>query len=295
MPLPEEETVRITVPSIAQMPSSLGWKVSGLQALLTLEGVTNYDKVVILAATNKPWNLDPAVERRFALKLFVDLPDDETRRAKVMQRINQHYDKSGGEKGWDYVQKFGHPQLKITDQDIEFIVKLTGMSNSAINKSKNREKWQVEDESWFPTKRTFYDKIAVPSRVQPLFDGKNTASPVSIYGYSLSDMNKMIDKAFNNASKRATESPLAKVQVNPNEYRWIPVFANDGTQTRYIKRPQEKQDVTFLDPREFGEVESYDLRLEDFLVGMSKYPSTIDPTDYAGYLYYVKTGNAPSQ
>lgn len=48
------------------------------------------DNVAILAATNKPWDLDLAVQDRFDTKIYVPLPDLETRRSILELQMNEH-------------------------------------------------------------------------------------------------------------------------------------------------------------------------------------------------------------
>ncbi|CAN0380373.1 unnamed protein product, partial [Laminaria digitata] len=45
------------------------------------------DRVVVLAATNRPWDLDPAVQRRFSRSFQVGLPDRKMRKALLMKSL----------------------------------------------------------------------------------------------------------------------------------------------------------------------------------------------------------------
>jgi len=50
--------------------------VTSTNALLqTMQGLVSYKRVIVLASTNFPWQLDPAILRRFQLRLYLDLPD----------------------------------------------------------------------------------------------------------------------------------------------------------------------------------------------------------------------------
>jgi vacuolar protein-sorting-associated protein 4 len=49
--------------------------------LVQMDGLgNNNDGVFVLAATNLPWSLDPAVRRRFQKRIHVPLPDEEARK-----------------------------------------------------------------------------------------------------------------------------------------------------------------------------------------------------------------------
>lgn len=52
-----------------------------------MQGVGKQDDgILVLGATNIPWDLDPAVRRRFQRKIYIGLPDYEARR--VMVKLN---------------------------------------------------------------------------------------------------------------------------------------------------------------------------------------------------------------
>ncbi|KAL0480781.1 vacuolar protein-sorting protein 4 [Acrasis kona] len=47
--------------------------------LVRMQGLCEMDGVVVLAATNVPWELDPAMRRRFERRIYVPLPDKNAR------------------------------------------------------------------------------------------------------------------------------------------------------------------------------------------------------------------------
>jgi len=53
------------------------------QLLIEMEGVTGkaQDRIMILGATNRPWEIDPAFRRRFEKRVYVKLPDETARRS----------------------------------------------------------------------------------------------------------------------------------------------------------------------------------------------------------------------
>ena len=57
---------------------STGLMSNSVNTLLQkMDGVSSYSNVVVMAATNYPWNLDDAVLRRFDTKIFITLPTKE--------------------------------------------------------------------------------------------------------------------------------------------------------------------------------------------------------------------------
>ncbi|KAJ5070263.1 vacuolar protein sorting-associated protein 4b [Anaeramoeba ignava] len=84
--------------------------------LVQLEGVGNsMEGILLLAATNIPWNLDPAIRRRFQKRIYIPLPD-EGARAKMFQI------------------HLGKTPHSLTKKQIKFLAKKTeGYSGSDIS------------------------------------------------------------------------------------------------------------------------------------------------------------------
>jgi len=58
--------------------------------LIQMDGVgKSMEGVLLLAATNIPWGLDPAVRRRFEKKIYIPLPDFEARKAMVELKLKK--------------------------------------------------------------------------------------------------------------------------------------------------------------------------------------------------------------
>ena len=56
--------------------------------LIQMDGVgKSMDGILLLAATNTPWSLDPAVRRRFEKKIYIPLPDLEARNYLLQNRM----------------------------------------------------------------------------------------------------------------------------------------------------------------------------------------------------------------
>ena len=63
-------------------------------------------RVLVLAATNVPWDIDEAARRRFVRRQYIPLPEDETRRIQVLNLLS-------------------HQKHSLTDEDIEVLVHVT--------------------------------------------------------------------------------------------------------------------------------------------------------------------------
>ena len=56
--------------------------------LIQMDGVsTNNDGVVLIGATNTPWDLDPAMRRRFEKRIYIPLPDEEARFVLIKNKL----------------------------------------------------------------------------------------------------------------------------------------------------------------------------------------------------------------
>ena len=55
--------------------------------LQAIEGVKSSDRVVTIAATNLPWQLDTALLRRFTVKILVDLPGNKARISIITEHL----------------------------------------------------------------------------------------------------------------------------------------------------------------------------------------------------------------
>ena len=57
--------------------------------LQAMDGMRSFDNVIVMGATNYPWNIDTAVLRRFGQKVYVPLPDEDHIVDMLIQNINQ--------------------------------------------------------------------------------------------------------------------------------------------------------------------------------------------------------------
>lgn len=72
-----------------------------------MQGVGNDDTgILVLGATNIPWDLDPAVRRRFQKKIYISLPEWEARYGMLKTNL-------------------GDTSHCMTEEDFEFLAEKT--------------------------------------------------------------------------------------------------------------------------------------------------------------------------
>ncbi|GJQ11533.1 hypothetical protein GpartN1_g4076.t1 [Galdieria partita] len=78
--------------------------------LIQFDGLnsTGEDRIFVMAATNRPWDLDEAVRRRFTKRVYIPMPDETSRKAALLSLLTK-----GGIKS------------SLTAADVEQIVHLT--------------------------------------------------------------------------------------------------------------------------------------------------------------------------
>lgn len=98
--------------------------VNATNALLqVMDGMETFDNVVVLAATNYPWNIDSAVLRRFGQKIHVSLPDEDNvhalLRKKVVDQLRRVLLADGGSAARQArLQRLKYAYNQRTDQDL---------------------------------------------------------------------------------------------------------------------------------------------------------------------------------
>lgn len=122
------------VESIAESRDKGGDKRALTTLLQKMDGMKSEDNVIIMAATNIPWELDPAFVRRFSASIFVDLPDFLSRADLLINTFIDKYEKHSDvrrllsfivipdkdDKEWENIQKYelkgdDDPTKKIMD------------------------------------------------------------------------------------------------------------------------------------------------------------------------------------
>ena len=136
------------------------------ELLIQLDGLTKNEGVFLLAASNIPWDLDPALLRRLEKRIMVSLPDKKGREALLKIFIPQNMNK-----GIDYT-KNAEVLEGYSGSDIKLLCKeaLMTRTRKAINVIENDNKGKLYNINEFPvTKQDFEESL---EKVKPAFTYK---------------------------------------------------------------------------------------------------------------------------
>ncbi|KAJ4826359.1 Protein SUPPRESSOR OF K(+) TRANSPORT GROWTH DEFT 1 [Turnera subulata] len=168
------------------------------ELLVQMQGVGHdYRKVLILAATNTPYSLDPAIRRRFDKRIYIPLPD-----LKARQHI--------------FKLNIGDTPHNLTESDFEELARRTeGFSGSDISvcvkdvlfqpvrKTRDAEYFQrTTDDVWIPCEPT--ERGAIKITLQEL-DEQGLASKILPPPITKEDFDKVLAKQKPTVSKAELE------------------------------------------------------------------------------------------
>ena len=136
------------------------------ELLIQLDGLTKNEGVFLLAASNIPWDLDPALLRRLEKRVMVSLPDKKGRETLLKIFIPQNMNK-----GIDYI-KNAELLEGYSGSDIKLLCKeaLMTRTRKAINVMEKDNKGKLYNINEFPvTKQDFEESLL---KVKPAFTYK---------------------------------------------------------------------------------------------------------------------------
>jgi vacuolar protein-sorting-associated protein 4 len=127
--------------------------------------------LLILGATNVPWELDPAVRRRFEKRVYIPLPEKEARKKMFKLNLGTTPNSLTDE---DY-DNLGELTENYSGSDISTVVKDALME--PIRKCQSAKKFRVEaDGSYVPTYPS--DPSGIECTLQILPDPSKLKAPV---------------------------------------------------------------------------------------------------------------------
>ncbi|KAH7357304.1 P-loop containing nucleoside triphosphate hydrolase protein [Rhexocercosporidium sp. MPI-PUGE-AT-0058] len=113
--------------------------MSGLKTefMVQIDGVGHDNEgVLLLAATNLPWSLDPAIRRRFQRKVYIPLPDQEARE----QMFKIHVGESMADLTEEDYKKFAERTKGLSGSDISIAVQ--DALNQPVKKVSSSKHWR---------------------------------------------------------------------------------------------------------------------------------------------------------
>ena len=218
--------------------------------MLTLIGSDEYNRVLFVAATNLPQNLDSAVMRRMQLTMLVDLPNDVARREMVMQKIRKRF----------FVDDAKIYECDFCEQFINLIVEWTGLSEEGADTLSKKYKVGKTDVSLGKVRQS---------------EAKST------YGYSFSDMNNALDGVFND---------MAVAKLRDDTGRGCSyICPADRSRCKICDDIEEKANTLKLELKDINTYGKTADKSPDFDIVKTtfmKYRSTITDSDYLMHMNY---------
>jgi len=238
------------------------------QLLQVLEGSMNdYPDVIFMAATNFPWNLDPAILRRFTMKIFFDLPGHDALAGIVKNAL---YDNT--RVAWTKDDR------KRLEPDIEALANTVA---NMLGMKTTSEKAIVDAFS-----KAGIDKATAKSFLE---NGDHTTHNSALFelGVSSSDAAKIIDTALNRIGMKILRRKYPGMDC-------VPLCIDDGE--------REEGEIFDCKPCNLTYDEKQKLRIQpsdvlndtkEFIVAAKMFGSNVDAADYIKLVIYNITGFAP--
>lgn len=162
-------------PNMATSVNALISSIEGAQS------AQNFDNVKILSATNLPWRLDAALNRRFAKRIFVDLPNDLARAQIVSNKLQKYFIIDPLVRAWEYELRKTEPDEAVRKVRAQIQAHMSflgqGVPSEQFVSAKTPEKLR---EIRNMTRDTFYPKLQLlegPARLAFVGDqSKQTAA-----------------------------------------------------------------------------------------------------------------------
>jgi SpoVK/Ycf46/Vps4 family AAA+-type ATPase len=257
------------------------------QLLTNMEGASSdkFTKLIILAATNLPWDLDSAILRRFNAKIFVDIPGDNER----AQLFGSTIDKQLTPNKDDYVKGRGNFLQKAFDENQypdlhQFLINLsniTGMSKLGQLQIEDRVKkiGVREGSDYKQALEQFFEKrhhIGIDDKIA-----------LSTYGYSSSDIVKITQRALNVVAMKKLKTKADYIDQNGVSSTCYPLCPDESPQCDVCKLSSVEKDQIVLTTQD---IQNCIKTINSILVNT---PSSINDKEYLDYVVYYITSRDP--
>ena len=293
--------------------------------LQVMDGINTDKRIATIAATNYPKSLDEAILRRLPVKIFVNLPTNQMRLNQLIVSLDKRYGEPALQKDfWKNIATYGFKEYKyikgwtgdsyentihyldygdekeiynkegkqigieVVSGDVIEILKLT--TNSEANNiyfENVAAKYQAPDENT-------YDITSI---------GNGHANSLSPLGYTLSDLNNALNKAYNMASLRAVNEDAYFFETKHNGktiYIYSPTYTHImntiENQAKIIEKFNSEHKhlgkiVDIEGVKDNSAIVSFDIRLSDIEDALKKTPATAKLETYKQVYSYYKSSD----
>jgi SpoVK/Ycf46/Vps4 family AAA+-type ATPase len=243
--------------------------------LQSMDGITSSENVSVLAATNFPDSIDEAILRRFTSRVFVDVPDLESIEYIIRYELAKQYSNPDLENVLDdiYIRK---GNSVIFNDGAQFILNITRLGNwpHSINLPQF-----IRNLAKRLTVNDVGRAVIEDVKTKPGYNidtDERLYQSVKLFGYSPSDVTKLVNHAIDNASKVVVTEPLINFQIN-----------NEGGNSYYVAtRNNTNIKLANIPPSNRDSIISFMITPKDFDDAFSTFRSTINNRDYVRLLLY---------
>lgn len=283
--------------------------------LQLMEGVQSdrLSSVSLMAATNLPWTLDPAILRRIPAKIFVDLPTRAAREFVVRKSLNDAFSKFLTKKEYDSLSSedkykgmhedqlervlpYIRNNFKIQAQNMERTGGVYQKMLEAANKNFDLDNFIsmiVERTGPKPSSKEY-------RRFNNEDEKEYSDNAYSKYGYSLSDLDKAMDAIISDVGAQALRR--AKV-VMWDQYKDtkglddtdIPIFIQENYFFCISSSGVAGKSLASLTSQEKQKVISWELDWDRAFYVLKSRGSSINEKQYEDVVKYYLTGKAPDE
>ena len=270
--------------------------------LQEMDGINSTANISVIAATNYPWLIDSAVQRRFSEKVMVDLPDALAKKGMIEDALKKYFCRHYKDPRkivdvYTEIKNMNHEEDgQLVDED--FVLSLVGLKKTSNSKNGNGNWYQTKD----PTPMTnmvnnkagdrFIEQVAKNSGTNP--DDFRDA----MFGYSGSDISKMMGICAKRCGRRifggSGNNPLFKKH-------------DEGKHTEQVyalvayKTPMTSSTTTGTVPLSEIKLTDHDkiintiITKQDMKEAIASYAPTIKAETYMQLLLYKYHGIVPEQ
>ncbi len=258
--------------------------------LQAMDGVQSRKGVSVVAATNYPWRIEPAVVRRFGNQVFVDLPDPTAILQIMEMSIANNYALPGTPKNNRY------EMLKGLDHGVYTYINQWGAglcSSEKIQKTIQGYVYSSKGEvSGKMVTQEFLKNIIIKHlgmnvaarKIKEDISGTRERLLAESYekqnynfGYSPSDVSKVMQIATKMASERALYAPFIQTSIGGKTFY---LSSNKG-EYKLLGEGGKK-----IPSSDYGNVYNFALCEHDIMNAISSYKSTINAQDYMDLVRY---------